>query len=341
MRATEAYVRPIIIGVAIVAIAYALFQIADVLILVFGAIVIASILLAIAELIKRVHRMPDLLAYAIALAVFVGIIAAAGWLAGTRLGLEIGQVFDRLPQAIEAARSWIASVPLGNLLLDALKGTTSSSLQIGKVAGLTHVTIGALSGLLVIVLGGIYLGADPVPYRTGLLRLVPAQSRNKVDSALGAAGGKLREWLLGQLVLMAVVGVLSGIGLMVLGVPGAIGLGFLAAILEFVPVFGPVLFGAIAILIAFPQGPQQALYVLLLTLAVQQFESHLLVPLVNRWATSLPPALAVTSIVAFGLLFGTPGIIFAVPLTIVIVSLVDNLYVKGSSSTGDDARAAR
>jgi predicted PurR-regulated permease PerM len=138
---------------------------------------------------------------------------------------------------------------------------------------------------------------------------------------------------------MVVVGVLSGIGLMLLGVPGAIGLGFLATILEFVPVFGPLLFGAIAILIAFPQGPQQALYVLLLTLGVQQLESHILVPLVNRWAASLPPALAVTTLVAFGLLFGVPGLLFAVPLTIVIVSLVDSLYVKRISSPSRNARA--
>jgi predicted PurR-regulated permease PerM len=340
MRATESYVRPIVIGVAIVALAYTLFQLADVLILVFGAVVIASILLAMAELIKRVRRMPDLLAYSLALVLFAGVIAAAGWLAGARLAQEIGQVFERLPQAIDAARRWIASVPLGNLLLEALRGTTSSSLQIGRVAGLTHMTMGAFSGVLVTVLGGIYLGANPRPYRVGLLRLIPAQSRNKVDDALRDAGKKLRQWLLGQLVLMGAVGVLSAIGLTLLGVPGAVGLGFLATILEFVPVFGPVLFGAIAILVAFAQGPQQALYVLLLTLAVQQLESHVLVPLVNRWATSLPPALAVTSIVAFGLLFGVPGIMFAVPLAIVIVSLVNSLYVKSLSPAGADARGA-
>jgi predicted PurR-regulated permease PerM len=98
---------------------------------------------------------------------------------------------------------------------------------------------------------------------------------------------------------------------------------------EFVPLIGPVMFGAIAILIAFTQGPRQALYVLLLVVAIQQCETHLLVPLINRWATSLPPALAVTSIVAFGVLFGVTGIIFAVPLTIVIVSLVEHLYIEG------------
>lgn len=331
MRAAEPYLRPIAVGVAIVAIVYALFQLADVLILVFGAVVIASILLAIAALVQRVHRMPEGLAYALALLLFVGVVAAAGWLAGARVGQEIGQLVARLPQAIDAAHRWIASIPLGNLLLDALRTTTSGGIQLGRFASLTHVTFGALSGLFVIVLGGIYLAANPALYRTGLLRLVPPRSRDEVDRALRAAGDKLRQWLVGQIVLMTVVGVLAGVGLQLLGVPGAVGLGFLATLLEFVPVFGPVLFGAIAILIAFPQGPDEALYVLLLTLAIQQFENHLLVPLVNRWATSLPPALAVTSVVAFGLLFGAPGIIFAVPLTIVIVSLVDSLYVDGAA----------
>lgn len=329
MRTTEQYLRPIVIGVAIVAIAYGLFQLADVLILVFGAIVVASILLAIAGVARRVYPIPEPAAYFIALLVFIGVIAGAGWLAGARVGQEIGQLVDRLPQAIEAARRWLASVPLGNALLDAIKGSTSGALPIGRVAGFTHVTFGAVSALVLILLGGIYLAASPTVYRQGLLRLFPESSQHRLDEALRAAGEKLRQWLLGQIVLMLAVGVLDGIGLTLLGVPGAVGLALLATLFEFVPMFGPLAFSAIAVLIAFPQGPQQALYVLILTIGVQQLESHLLVPLVNRWATSLPPALAVAAIVAFGLVFGVPGILFAVPLTIVIVSLVESLYVEG------------
>ncbi|HUH94524.1 MAG TPA: AI-2E family transporter [Casimicrobiaceae bacterium] len=329
MRTTEPYLRPIVIGVAIVAIAYALFQLADVLLLVFGAIVVASVLLAIAGLARRVYPMPESAAYFIALLVFVGVIVGAAWLAGARVGQEIGQLIGRLPQAIEAARRWLVSVPLGNALLDAIKGSTSGALPIGRVAAFTHVTFGAVSALVLILLGGIYLAANPAVYRKGLLRLFPESSKRRVDEALGAAGEKLRQWLLGQIVLMLAVGVLDGAGLTLLGIPGAIGLALLATLLEFIPLFGPLVFSAIAVLIAFPQGPQEALYVLILTLAVQQLENHVLVPLVNRWATSLPPALAVAAIVAFGLVFGVPGILFAVPLTIVIVSLVESLYVEG------------
>ena len=317
------------IGVAIVAIAYGLFQLADVLILVFGAIVVASVLLAIADVARRVWPMPEPAAYFIALLVFIGVILGAGWLAGARVGQEIGQLIARLPQAIDAVRSWLASVPLGNALLDAIKGSTSGALPIGRVAGFTHFTFGAVSALVLILLGGIYLAASPAVYRRGLLRLLPESSKRRVDDALGAAGEKLRQWLLGQIVLMVAVGALDGLGLTLLGVPGAIGLALLATLLEFVPLFGPLVFSAIAVLIAFPQGPREALYVLILTLGVQQIENHLLVPLVNRWATSLPPALAVVAIIAFGLVFGVPGILFAVPLTIVIVSLVESLYVEG------------
>jgi predicted PurR-regulated permease PerM len=329
MRTTETYLRPIAIGVGIVTLAYVVYQLADVLMLVFGAIVVAAVLLAIAGLVQRVHRMPDRAAYSVALVVFLGVMAAAGWLAGAPLGKAIGQLIEQLPQAIDAARQWMSSLPFGNALLGALKATTSTGLPIGRVAGFTNLTLAAASGVFVIVLGGFYLAANPALYRRGFLRLLPDSSRRRVDAALVATGHKLRHWLAGQLVLMMTVGLLAGVGLTLLGVPGALGLGLLAMLTEFVPLIGPVMFGAIAILIAFTQGPRQALYVLLLVVAIQQCETHLLVPLVNRWATSLPPALAVTAIVAFGVLFGLTGIIFAVPLTIVIVSLVEHLYVEG------------
>jgi predicted PurR-regulated permease PerM len=78
----------------------------------------------------------------------------------------------------------------------------------------------------------------------------------------------------------------------------------------------------------FTQGPQEALYVALLYLAINQIEGNVIMPVVQKWAVALPPALGILSVVAFGLLFGIPGVLFAVPLMVVVITLVQKLYVE-------------
>ena len=126
---------------------------------------------------------------------------------------------------------------------------------------------------------------------------------------------------------MATVGVLTALGLWLVGVPMAIPLGILSGILDFVPIVGPLVAAIPGILIAFSQGPQVAVYAALVYFAVQFLEGHLVIPLAQKWAVSLPPVLGLLSIVAFGLVFGFIGVLFAMPLTVVAVVLVKRLWV--------------
>jgi predicted PurR-regulated permease PerM len=82
------------------------------------------------------------------------------------------------------------------------------------------------------------------------------------------------------------------------------------------------------VLVAFAQGPQQALYVAALFLALQQVENHILVPLIQRWAVALPPALALGGVVVFGAVFGPLGVMFGTPLVVVTLVPVQKLYVE-------------
>ena len=110
--------------------------------------------------------------------------------------------------------------------------------------------------------------------------------------------------------------------------PMALALGTIAGLLEFIPFLGPIVAGALAVLVAFVQGPEQALYVALLFTVIQQLEGNLLVPMVQRWAVQLPPALVVTSVLMFGTLFGLTGVVLATPLAVVSMVLVQRLYMQ-------------
>ena len=137
----------------------------------------------------------------------------------------------------------------------------------------------------------------------------------------------LRLWLKGQAIAMVVVGLLTGFGLWMLGMPSALVLGLMAGLLEFIPFAGPIIAAIPAVLLALAVSPELGLWVVLLYLAVQQFEGNVLTPLVQQYAVDLPGAVLLFSLIGFGTLFGTLGVILAAPLAVVTLVLVKRLYV--------------
>src|SRR5690606_10560938 len=168
--------------------------------------------------------------------------------------------------------------------------------------------------MLLIAFLALYLALEPRRYMEGALRLVPLSGRDNARNAMCAAGAALRTWLLGQGIAMLAVGVAAGIGLASAGVPLALALGIVAGIADFVPIIGPILAAVPGILIGFSVSPETALYATLVCLVVQQLEGNIVMPIAQRWAVALPPAIALVSVVAFGLLFGVLGVLFATPL---------------------------
>jgi predicted PurR-regulated permease PerM len=116
-------------------------------------------------------------------------------------------------------------------------------------------------------------------------------------------------------------------------------LGILSALLEFVPVVGPIVALFVGVLVAMAQGPQMAVYVAILYTAVLFVEGNVIIPLAQKWAVAMPPALGLLAIAVFGLLFGLMGILFAMPLLVVLVTLVQQLYIcedGGGAGAGVD-----
>jgi predicted PurR-regulated permease PerM len=127
---------------------------------------------------------------------------------------------------------------------------------------------------------------------------------------------------------MVVIGTLTGVGMWILGVPLALLLGVLAALLNFIPTFGPLLAFIPAALLSLTQGPSTFLYVCGLWLVAQNLEGHVLTPLIQRRTVELPPILTIVAQVIFATLFGVIGVVVAAPLTAVILVIVKMLYVQ-------------
>ena len=328
--------RYILIAIALLAVAAILWTIADVLVIGFGAIVFAAVLRAIVEPVARVTHLSERLTLVVVVLALLALFGLLFWLFGRQAAHQFADMREQLPGAIEKARAWLEGNPIGRTILGLFQQSSENgdTFGIGKAGLALGATVGGLANLLLIIFAGVYLAADPKLYRNGALRLLPPSRRAQVGHALDDAGLALRKWLVAQIIVMVAVGLMSGIGLALLGVPLSLSLGLLAGLLEFVPVVGPIAAGIPAVLLGFTQGPETALYVLILYVAVQQIESNVLTPLIQRWAVELPPVIALLSIVAFGLLFGVMGVIFATPMAVVVMAMVQHLYVEDTLENG-------
>jgi predicted PurR-regulated permease PerM len=321
--------RPLAVFALLGLLVWLAFRLSDVLMVLFGAVIVAVALRALARPLGDHLRMPPRLAVGVATALAVVGIVLGSWLVGDRLLEQFDDLARKLPAALTKLVGWARERAIGEALWKVWRGTNADDVPWASLAVAATSTLSAVGAIGLVLVVGLYLAGDPALYREGLVRLVPPAFRPRVDDALAASGHALSRWLLGQGISMLFVGTATAIGLSLLGLPLALTLGLLAGALAFIPFFGPIASGALAVLLAFMQGPEQALYAAGLCVLIQQIEGNLLMPLVQRWAVALPPVLGITAAVIFGLLFGLPGVILASPLMVVAVVLVRKLYVEG------------
>ena len=306
---------------------------ADLLMLVFAGVLISILLRSFSEFLTTRTRLSHGLALAIVALALVVFIAATAWLVTGRIAAQLNELRLLLPQAVqnvknyfgqyEWARNTIDNLPNWNDWIAKRGGTI-----ISQLGGFASTTLGVIINVLVVFIIGLYLASQPDLYSRGLKRLVPFGYRERAEEVLSVIEDALERWLIGRFGLMIMNGVLTAIGLWIIGIPLAFTLGLLAGILNFVPNFGPWFAAIPAVLIAFMKSPQHALYVAVLYIVLQSVDGYILTPLVDRRSVELPPVLTITAQVLLGLAFGFVGILLASPLTAVAMILVKMLYVE-------------
>lgn len=298
---------------------------------------------------------------------FVGLLVGIGAWSAPTLRTQFGELQTALPEALNRVETWIDGHRdgfLGQLVPGAPPEPAAAPAQrppaqapesgggalselpkslSGELSALTRYlfsflssTVSVIGGLLLILFVALYVGAEPRLYYKGLLHLVPRQARPRTDEVLGAIGTTLRKWLVTQLVMMVVIGVITTIGLSLLGVKAALPLGIIAGLLEFIPMLGPLLSAIPAVAMGFLDSPEKALFVALLYAGVQFLENHILVPLLMKRGVDLPPAITLVGLAVMALVFGFLGMLVAVPVLAAVMVAVKLLYVE--DVVGDDVK---
>jgi predicted PurR-regulated permease PerM len=332
----DVFIRRVLIVAAVVVLVLLAWALRHVLLLAFASVLIAVGLNALAMAVAT--RTPLSRPWALALSVLAvaALIAGSMWLFGAQVGAQVGELARRIPEAWSDLRTLLSETPWG---ADAIRqvqdnasaqGAQGALGALGRVGGWTLSFAGAALDAFLVVIGSIFLAADPRPYRKGLLILFPRQVRPEVSEALDDSGRALARWLLGTLISMAAVAVMSGVALWLLGVPAFLALALIAGLSQFLPLIGPLLSSVPAMLLGLTVSPLTPVWVALSYFGITTIEANFLTPMIQKKAISLQPALMLFAIIGAGLLFGPLGALLALPLTVVVTVFVIRFYVNGA-----------
>mgnify|MGYP002780204580 CR=1 FL=1 len=240
--------------------------------------------------------------------------ASAGSASGTRAAAGA-------PSAARVGAETAADTALAETPTDRIKRRLSEGLGTASKYLFSFVsnTLAALTAFVLLVFLAMYIGAEPKVYREWLIAVVPATSRAYVREVLAEIATVLRKWLVTQLIAMVVIGVVSMIVLLVLDVKAAFALAFIAGLMEFIPTVGPILSAVPAVLMAFVDSPEKALFVVIAYWGIQFLENNLVIPFLMRGEMDLPPAITLVAQTLMTLVFGFLGLMVAVPMTAAVL----------------------
>ncbi|MDO6824993.1 AI-2E family transporter [Marinobacter sp. 1_MG-2023] len=258
-----------------------------------------------------------------------GLLALLGMQFASGVNEQFEQLAKILPDSVSELKEQFRKWPMGTQIIERFSQEGAADSLFGqwfsKVSLFLSSTLSIFLDLFFVVFIALFFAFEPGTYRSGLLSLIPPRQRATVTTLTAEISQRLYWWLLGRLLSMTVVGVATGMGLWLLGVPMVLSLALLAALLVSIPNLGPILAAIPALLVALPDG--QFLPVLVLYLAVQAVESNMITPLVDRRSVKLPPALLLSAQIIMGLTAGILGLVLAAPLTVLGMVVVKRLYV--------------
>lgn len=304
---------------------------------IFAGILLAIFLDGLTRLAMRHARLSHGRALLAVVVLIACVVAGLAYLFAADMISQIDQLTIQLGTAADQLQKQVAHLPWGKALLAGSNLRQMMSVDtIGRLLGVASNGLAVIGGIAIVAFFGIYIAAEPDLYVRGLMALCPWHLHGRVTQVLAEAAGMIWYWSLGRLFSMAVVGICTTIGLWLIGMPLPLALGGLAGVMTFVPYLGAIVSAVPALIIALATNMNQAIGVAVLYLAVHIVEGYILVPLVQRKAGRVPPAMTLASQLLLGTVGGLLGVTFATPLAAALIPIVRDVYVEDTLGNGDE-----
>lgn len=320
-------------ALAIVFAFFLLYQLSGVLIILMFAIVIASAVQPFVGWFEK-HRIPRVVSVLLLYLLVAGAVVVLSTLVVPSVSAEITNLTSSLSSFTTELTDSLDTVQQGGTkyfdfvseiqnILEVLTGYLQQFSQ--SALNLMVSAFGGILSFVAILVISFYLAVMRNGVRNFLEAVIPERYESYVIDLWHRVEYKVGLWLQGQLLLALIVGLLVYVGLALLGVKFALIFAILAMVLEIIPVAGPVLASIPAVIVAFVQNPTLGLWTVALYVAVQQFENHLLVPLVLGKATGLNPIVVILAILVGSQLAGLAGALLGVPVATILVEILDDM----------------
>src|ERR1017187_8504687 len=309
-----------------------------ILLLIFAGLLGALLLTVITDWIRDTLRLRRSLAFSLVVALIAVCLGFGIWTRGTAIVQQLSDLQVDLPAAVRQVVSRLEAQSWGHWLLsryaDGDQLSSGLSYLLTRLGGAVATTASTLVGLFVVVAVSFYVAAEPASYLRILHYVTPLAYRRKLDLCLSSATQLLRSWLLAKAISMLFIGVFIAFGLWALQVPIAGTLGFIAALLTFIPNLGPVISVVPAALLAFAISPTKGILTVLLFCMAHILEGNIVTPLLERQIVTLPPALTLAVQLLLATVTGAIGVALAAPLTAAALGIL-NVLLPGKALSND------
>ncbi len=200
----------------------------------------------------------------------------------------------------------------------------------GNIVDQTFSFFSNIVAVMSVLFLSLYMSLDWENLKRLFIGMFGGKTKQLISETVGEVEVNIGHWVRGELLLMLIVGSVSFLGLVVLGVDYPLALGLVAGLLEIVPVLGPVIAAVIAAIVGFAASPAKGLGVIVLFLIIQQLENSVLVPKIMQKVSGFSPLVILIALLIGGQLFGAVGAIVAVPLTMTLVLIVKKVLTYNS-----------
>ena len=317
------------------------YKIAEILLLLFIAVLFSLYLSSITDALQRRFRIPRQVGLLIALAVTGLAVTAIGWMLLPALLSQTDALLETLPVQFAKwevqLRALAQRQPLFAEILPELgEGETYVGQMAGQITGyFANFELYLFSGIgfaihfVSVLVMGIYMTLRPGLYREGLITLFPPMHRELVRDILDDLNRTLRAWIVGQLLAMLTMWLFTYIGFFFLDVPYALAFSVFTGAAAIVPFFGTIVSTLLpAIVVIGSGGVIAALLVLLWGVVVHLFEANVVAPMIMERQVSLPPVLTLLSVLIMGHLLHFVGLLVAVPVLATVIVIVRRIYIQ-------------
>ncbi|MCL7986818.1 AI-2E family transporter [Sphingobacterium sp. lm-10] len=302
----------------------------SILLLLFGGLLLSIFFQAISNRIHGWTGWHKGVTLTLAFFLVFGFISGVTYLIGNTMAQQYEQFKDGIPKTVKSVESYLEDTSWGDRVKELTPSMEENGDQVMQHAGsFFKSTFGFFGDLYAVIFLGLFMMISPKEYKNGIVTLVPKRYKPKADHILSKMGNDLKVWLKAQMLEMAFVFTLTAIGALILGAELWLILAIIGGTLTFIPNIGPTLALIPATLIGLMDGPEMALWLVGLFLLIQLLESGIFGPFVRKKMLSLPPALVLFFQLLMGSISGAWGILFATPILVVIMVLIQEIYLKG------------